>query len=439
MPSPIPVKTWVDRARLPARVAYVVILLLATLTPFTYNSDPGEVAMRFARAFKPYVGGMDVIDGARNVVLFAGWGTVWALTAAGNATRVTLNATWTGALISISVEAMQLLASNRKSSILDVTTNTAGSFLGALGLILLIFLARERRGARSFVGIPTMLFAASYTAATFFEAFSPLFRQSVVSGAYGGPFERLRIALAAIPAQPLLDVTWSDLLIFTPAGAFLVAALNEAGLSYRAAMWRTIGGGWLLMVMAELLHGGLGQQVDLGSILLHGIAYTIGAWAAATYLPALTTALRGRTRVLALLAVYVVFLMTWNWRPLLPEVTFAGIAAKFSSDWWQPLAGLSLRNDFFTVVDVCNQFLLYLPFGALLAVWPLRHKGWLAGPLPAIWTALVLETGQIFILGRMLDVTDFLIMACGASIGWAVLRRAGYPTYGELDPRVRTS
>lgn len=432
MPAPLRTHSWVDRARLPARAAYVAILLIATLTPFRYDPQPSEIAFRLARAFRPYIGGMDVVDGARNVVLFAGWGVVWALTAAGNATRVTLAATWTGALISISVEAVQLLASNRKSSILDVTTNTAGSFLGSLGLILLIFLARERRGTRSFVGIPTMLFAASYASATFFEAFSPLFRQGMVDGAFGGPFARLRFAVAAISSQSFFDVTYSDLLLFLPAGALLVATLTEAGRSYRAAFWRTVTGGWVLAVVAEVLHGGLGQQIEIGAIVLHGLAITLGAWVAQRYLARLTVALRGRNRVLSLMLVYVAFLMVWAWRPLVPETTWAGMTEKFSSDWWHPLAGLSIRNDFFTVVDVCNQFLLYLPFGALLAVWPLRRHGWLAGPLPAIWVALILETGQIMVMGRMLDVTDFMIMTCGASVGWAVVRRAGYPVYGEL-------
>ncbi|HWA16225.1 MAG TPA: VanZ family protein, partial [Gemmatimonadales bacterium] len=366
MSPPLPTRTWVDRARLPARAAYIVILLLATLTPFTYDPDPGQLGYRLARAFQPYISGMDVIDGARNVVLFAGWGVVWALTTAGNASRAVLHATITGTMISISVEAMQLLSSNRKTSILDVGTNTAGSFLGATGLILLIYLARERRGARSFVGIPTMLFAASYTAAVFFEAFSPLFSDGVIDGVRGGPFTRLQLALAAMPSQSLFEVTWSDLLLFTPAGSFLVAAMSEAGVSYRGAFWRTVGLGWFLVVLAELLHGGLGQRVELGAILLHGLSVMLGAWLALRYLARLTVALRGRNRVLALMLLYVAILVVWGWRPLTPEYTLAGIAAKFSGDWYKPLAGLSLRYDFFTVVDVCNQFLLYLPFGALL-------------------------------------------------------------------------
>jgi glycopeptide antibiotics resistance protein len=434
MSQPLQTKTWVDRARLPARLAYILILLLATLTPFTV--DPTEIGYKLVRAFQPYISGMDVIDGARNVVLFAGWGVVWALTTAGGASRAILRATVTGAVISITVEAIQLLSSNRKTSLIDVGTNTAGSFLGALGLITLIYLARERRGARSFVGIPTMLFAACYTAAVFFEAFSPLFSDGVIDGVHGGPFTRLHVALSEMSSQSLFDVTWSDLILFLPAGALLVAAWNEAGLSYGVALARTIVTGWLLVVFAELLHGGLGQRVELGAILLHGIAITLGACLAWKYLGRLTIALRGRNRVLALILVYIAVLVVWAWRPLQPEVTMAGIASKFSGDWYKPLAGLSLRYDFFTVVDVCNQFLLYLPFGALLAVWPLRRHGPLAGPLPAMWVALVLETGQIMVIGRMLDVTDLMIMVSGASIGWAVVRRAGYPVYGVLDPKV---
>lgn len=91
-----------------------------------------------------------------------------------------------------------------------------------------------------------------------------------------------------------------------------------------------------------------------------------------------------------------------------------------------------MAQDFFSVVDVCAPFFLYLPLGALLAVWPWRQRGWLAGPLPGVWVATALELSQILVLGRMLDITDIMITSSGVLVGWAIFRRAGYRVYGEV-------
>jgi VanZ family protein len=56
----------------------------------------------------------------------------------------------------------------------------------------------------------------------------------------------------------------------------------------------------------------------------------------------------------------------------------------------------------------------------------------MSGPWPAVWLALVLEAGQILVLGRLMDVTDVLIPGAGALVGWAIVRRAGFPVYGQM-------
>ncbi len=433
MSAPASSWRWLGRARLPARSAYALILLLATLSPYRYDPDQAHIALRIGRALHPTIGGMDVIDAARNLVLFGGWGVVWALTAAGSVRRILVEATLTGAIISAAVETAQLFSSNRNSSFLDLSTNTGGALAGAVLLLVLVLLTRERRGERSFVGLPTALFAVSYGAAAFLEAFVPLFRQSSLWNATGGPFHRLSQALHALSWSSLTAFTASDLLLFAPAGALAVAALAEHHVPYRRAALQTIGGGAILIVGAELLHGGLGQPVELGAVILHIVALVLGAVVAVRWLPRLTVALRGRARVSAVMIGYVAILAAWSWRPFLPEISLDSLIRKFDSNWYIPLGALNMRADFFSVVDVCNQFLLYLPLGALLAVWPWRNRGWLAGPLPAIWLACLLEVGQVMVVSRMVDITDAMIMSSGALVGWAVVRRAGYPVYGVLE------
>jgi VanZ family protein len=430
-----PTQGWWDRYQRPARAAYLAILLLATLSPFKADPAPERVATRLRQAMQPSIGRRDVVDGVRNEVLFAGWGVVWTITAAGRVGQIAAAATFTGLGVSALVETAQLFSSNRNTSLLDVATNTTGALGGAVVLLALVAMAGRRRGARSFVGIPALLFAGSYAIAAWLEAVVPLFRQDPVPGAHGWPLTRFAASAAAFRWSSVLEFNWSDLLIFPAAGMLAVAALVEHGLPYGTAFRRVAIGGAGLSVLAELLHGSLGQPMLVGAVLVHAAAVALGAWAAARSLPGLTVALRGQMRPQGLFVAYAAVLAAWALRPYLPDIYPADIQAKLALPWYVPLAALGGRMDFFSVVDVCTPFFLYLPLGGLLAVWPWRKQGKLAGPLPALWLALALEAGQLFVLDRSLDITDVLIQASGAFIGWAMVRRAGFTVYGEVFPQ----
>jgi VanZ family protein len=429
---------WRTRVQVPARLAYLLVLLIATLTPFEADPSGTNVVGRLANLLHPGVAGRDIIDGARNLVLFGGWGVVWALTAAGKVRRIALQATLTGAAISALVETAQLFSSNRNASLLDLATNTGGSLVGAVVLLALVALALDQRGARSYVGIPALLFAGSYGMATWLEAVIPLFRQDSVPGAYGWPSRRLLASLAAFRWASIASFSWSDLPLFVPAGAFAVMALAEHRVPYPAGFRRTALAGLSLAALAELLHGCLGQPMLLGAVLVHAATVAAGGWIASRTLPGLSVALRGSARPRALIVAYVLVLMAWAWRPFLPELDAGAMQAKLALPWYIPLAGLGGRVDFFSVVDVCAPFFLYLPLGALLAVWPLRRHGLLAGPWPGIWLAFMLEAGQLVLPDRTLDITDVLVQASGAAIGWAIVRRAGYQVHGEVFGATRT-
>ena len=132
-------------------------------------------------------------------------------------------------------------------------------------------------------------------------------------------------------------------------------------------------------------------------------------------------------------------LAAWSWRPFLPEVTWSRGSARNSPAHGicrLPHSAAGWTSS--ACSDVCAQFLLYLPLGGLLAVWPLRRGGWLAGPLPAVWLAFVCEASQLGVWERTLDVTIPLMQASGALIGWAIVQRAGYRVYGETWPRSAT-
>jgi glycopeptide antibiotics resistance protein len=368
-------------------------------------------------------------------VLFAGWGVVWALTSAGDVRRIVFRATLTGAAISAFVETVQLFSSNRNTSFLDLATNTGGAFAGGVALILLVALASQRRNARSFVGVPALLFAGTYGAATFFETVIPLFRQQEDPISRGGPLTRFAATIAAFRLGSVTQLTISDVVIFLPVGAFAVAALSEHGTDYAPARNRVILWGVLLSTLGEILHGFLGQPILLGAMVSHAVAVAAGAGLAARFLPTLTVMLRGQLRPRALTMAYAAVLAAWSWRPFLPEVTWSAIVSKFGARWYMPLAALGGRVDFFSVSDVCAQFLLFLPLGGLLAVWPVRKAGAWSGPLPAVYLAFFCEAAQLIVWERTLDVTIPLIQSAGAVIGWAIVQRAGYRVYGETFAR----
>ncbi len=421
-----------ERSRLPTRLAYLGLLLLATLSSMRLDLSLGSVA-GLRRMLHPSFSPRDVIDGARNVALFAGWGLVWMVTAPAGRSAVALrNAVLSGALISTFVEVAQLFSPTRTASVLDVVSNTLGALVGALGLVALVVLAARRRGGRSFVGIPALAFAASYGISCAGEAFTPLFRQELRPNVWGGPLGRFRVVWSMFEWSSLTRIPFTDVLLFAPAGAFAVAALAETGWSYRRSAGAVALGGAGLAVLVEFLHGFLGLPLELGAVVAHAGGVAAGGALAAWGLPRATRRLRGSQRPVWLLAIYAPVLLLWALRPYTPETSWAAVVGKLTDKWWIPLRFLGARVDMFSVVDVVSPFFLYLPLGALLAVWPLRRRGFLGLFWPGVYLAAATELSQVLVAGRLLDSTDLLVQAAGVVVGWAVARRAGFHPYGSV-------
>lgn len=415
------------------RLLYVGIILLATLTSLHPDLDASAISRRLGRMVRPALSGRDIIDGARNLALFAGWGLLWMITTGpGHSRRALRNAVLTGAALSFGVEALQLLSDTRVASVMDLMTNTAGALVGALVSVLVVVALARRTGARSFVGIPASIFAVSYGAACLGEALIPLFRQELQVRVSGGLFARLTSALAAFRWDTVLTPVPGDFLLFLPAGAFGVAWLYEAGRGYRSSAAIVVGAAVPLLMLAEIAHGVVGIRIHGGALVTHVTAVALGAALAATGLSRLTRRLRGPSRPRVLLFTYSFFVVLWAVRPFRPESSLRAVLAKLGSDWWIPLRSLGARVDLFSVVDVFAPFLLYLPLGALLAVWPLRLRGRLSGFAPALYLACGTELVQMLIATRTLDVTDLIVQASGTAVGWLLVRRAGFRPYGEL-------
>src|SRR5436190_9638090 len=255
---------------LAARLAYVAIILFATVTELHFSPDLTAAADRLARAFTPSLGWRDAIDGLRNTVLFAGLGVTWVMSSVSGRVGAEIErATVVGFGLSVTVEGLQVFSPIRTASIVDVTTNTLGAFAGALVVALFLAVLHRARQARSYLGVPSFLLTGAYTAAVLCEALTPLFRSAPLPGLNGGPLARLRAALGlALPLRPG-EVPWSDLLPFAPAGFLVVMLLAERGRSARQT-WQTVAAaGAVCAFGAEAVHGTLGLSIRWEAAATH--------------------------------------------------------------------------------------------------------------------------------------------------------------------------
>jgi VanZ family protein len=413
-----------------ARWGYVAVILLATLSQLHFSPDLAAAGERLVRAFTPSLGWRDAIDGLRNTVLFAGLGAVWVVTSrSGNVRAEIRRATIVGLALSATVEGLQVFSPVRTASIVDVTTNTLGALVGAGGVALLIAAVVAAKGARSYIGVPTFLVAGAYGGAALCEALTPLFGPAALPWTPGGPVGRLSAALEAAGPLAFDTLPLLDLLLFAPAGFVFVMWLREQG---RDARWVGVAGaGAALVLVAELGHAMLGFPMWWGAVLVRAAGVGLGAWAAHRALPALTQLLRGAARARAVVFAYGALLVLWGWRLFVPRTDLHAITGQLAPENLIPLASLAERVDAFSALHVLQQFLLYLPLGSVLAVWPLRLRGRWAHLWSGVWLAVVMELGHIFIVDRTFDVTNALVACAGLGIGWIVVRRSGFAPYGE--------
>jgi glycopeptide antibiotics resistance protein len=399
------------RVALLARAAYAGVICIATLSNLHLQPGMLAVRLRLLRAFDPSAFSLRVlvVDGVRNLLLFAGLGAVWMVTdRKGRTRRATVEATVAGALLSLTVETVQLWSPARYASMFDLMTNAGGALAGALAVALCIVLARHALARPGFMGVPAFIFAATYLGALLCAVLAPFYG----AGSLGAHVPVLDAVLAA------------------PGGAFLALVLLEAGARPSAAALGAAVLGPLVALgfgAARMLVGGA-PAVGLGIAQAIGLAAGgVAAWVA----PMVARRQHDPRRALLVLSLYAGALALWSWRPFALRTSVAEVLAQFTARHLVPMGAISLQPELLAVFDIGGQFLLFLPLGVLLAVWPLRTAGPLRHVLPALYLAVVLELGQALVAGRFLDVTDLLVRSAGAAVGLVVAQRAGATVHGE--------
>jgi len=422
------------RRFLTARFAYVAIVLLATLSQLDFSPNIADAAARLHRAFEPSLEWRDAVDGLRNITLFAGLGVVWITTSRSAHIRREIRvATLTSLLLSAAIEACQVFSPIRTASLIDVATDTLGGLAGAIATALLIIAVQDARQKRSYLGIPMLVFAGPYALAILCEALTPLF-QTASPPDGGGPLQQFAARLQEAQVDWMLSDIF-DVPLFVAAGFLLVALARERRRATGHSGRWSPGVGAIVVAAAHVVHGAIQLQVRLTAVMIDGASMALGAWLADRRLGALTQRWRGGARALATLVAYGALLLIWGWRPFLPETHFEMIATQFNTSAFIPLGLLAGRVDTFSALHAAQQFFLYLPLGALLAVWPLRTTGPWSALWPAAGLGFVIELGHIVVAGRTLDLTNALVACAGLATGWTVVRRCGYRPYGEAWPQ----
>ena len=409
----------------PLRLAYLAIICTATLLNLGFDPDPASALWRIRRAFHPSDSFRNVVDAARNVALFAGWGATWILTARAPATRRDIGvATLLGLLASVSVETLQAFSVNRETSALDVVTNTLGSVLGALAFWLIERRATVDLRSGTTLGVPGWMPAAALLATAVGLAFAPSSRASLTLAWDPMPGMRMQ----AVARTPALEVPWLALL--TDAGAWGLAGIAVAlAISDRTGRvrWKQLAV-WLLIVPLLLAgaHYGrafAGLQREARSLPVQAASVALGLGLGLVLVGPWRRRFPARTDrawQLALACALVGALMSW-----VPAAWAASPIGIKAVSWRQlvPMMSLFQRSDMSSVFLVLQKAGIGAALGACLAA--RKQSG---APQPGVRAALafafVIEVVQVVVPGRYPDVTDILITGAAAGLVAVLVARA---------------
>jgi len=405
-------------------VLWGLFIVYATMLPFDFSASGHEIKARLRRLWERPLKGGSWADVASNVLLFMPWGFLLAVWLAGRGRRylATLSlALLSGALLSGSVELVQLFAPRRVASVIDLVTNTFGSSVGALvgwpwaRWIWPIMSVRIRQllVSRPMTGCALAAGAALVIAGVF------QLHVNLAPAELSAALEAARPTALAPPLRgpALPPKLWSwagELLVWVLAGGLFALAARESGRRGPGVIGWACGlaGGVSLAVLALRL-AMPGHEVDITSIALALLGSALGAAPVAR--SAAGDASRWIDPALLIWGLAVV-MAAWNpprftW-PVPPLWRLERVVP-----FWSYFASRSLAD----LADVAGEVLAFMPLGALLAARSWRQS-FAGAVLIGVALGAVLEIGQVFVPSRTADVTDVLSAAGGAGLGLALWR-----------------
>ncbi len=416
------------------RIAYLLCIGIATLLHLGFDTSLVNAVFRLRRALDPSLSFRDVVDAARNVALFLGWGATWVLTSPAPTTRrdVVIATLW-GMAASITVESAQVFSQYRMASIADVATNTLGSLIGACTLWLVERRATLDMRRGTMIGIPGWLPGSALLMTALGLAFAPSSRATMAIGWSPSPIERARQVMSA----PAIVVPWpalvTDAAIWLLVGLVLTIAISDRTGRVRRNQLLA----WLLIVPALLvgIHAArdmAGLQREVITWQLQGASAVLGLVLGLIGLRPWRTAVTARSTRATQLGVLVAgigALMAWS--PASWAIPKGG-AAPFGWRQLVPMMSLFQRQDLSSVFIVLEKAGLGAALGACLAARTRMGEPW-PGVRTAVLYAAILEAGQFLVPGRYPDVTDILITSAAAGLVAVLVERADRGA-GQLPP-----
>lgn len=172
---------------------------------------------------------------------------------------------------------------------------------------------------------------------------------------------------------------------------------------------------------------------DVTDIFTAAIGAWLGAWMAGRMGPA---AVEGVVRPLSKLSwIWLALALMWMavlaavfWYPFNFQTSSEFLAGRLQGVFKAPLEAYYFGTEYRAATEVLHKTGFFLPLGALLAlaVMQIQHAVWRryagAAALAVIgMTAFGIELGQLFVPGKNVDVTDWVLEVLGGGIGFALI------------------
>ena len=400
-----------------------LFIIYGTSIPFQFTSEPGWAAEKFSRLslnvlMSPESGRRaSVPDMVQNILLFVPFG-VFGMIAIGwrkyGIWRVAL-VTVMGAVLSSSVEVLQLFTIDRTSSLNDLLTNTTGALVGALCAPLATGTMRRLIAALLATGINVS------------EAMFPLvvaFAMVVLAAWH--PFDASLDVGDLIPkARALVENPWQagvfsdeglDFLRWALFGVAAVAWLRQSGARHPVLVGAALGATAAValeasqFIIGSRMPGLKDMSVQAtGAVLGAGIApWALGRWSPA-------------------FGALVVIGASWLGAAMQMLSPFV-LAASPQPIVWFPFLAYYEFTSTQTVSHVIELALMFFPVGFLLTLANPGVSMWVGATITMLILAVPLEYAQAWVVGRFPDITDVGMSVGGGLLGvWA--GRAGLARY----------
>ncbi|HEX5071204.1 MAG TPA: VanZ family protein [Vicinamibacterales bacterium] len=395
-------------------LAFTLFVLYAGTIPFHFSADNVGDRVRHL-SLNPFVSTdtgrrMSAPDFVQNVLLFLPFGALGFLCLERlRIVRRLALVTALGVGLSVTVESLQLLTTDRVSGLNDVLSNGIGAWLGALlawqsGSLFAAALRRLRmEGLADVDELRPMASAAAALAVAAWQPFDVT----------------LEVGTVISKVRALQTDAWQFTGLRDEGLLVLIAALFSATLSeYLAALGEQRPGRKAAIMGIVLAFGLEASQVLIGSrmpslwdalVSTSGVALGAAAWtvwrrteAPGFWLGAVIAATAGAVAMLT----------------LSPFV----VAAAYRPFGWFPFLGYYIRTTFDTLSHVFELALVYFPLGLSVA-WlkPGSHAR-----TAVVWAAAIavaMELTQGWIVSRYPDITDVAISLGGAWLGFHAYNR----------------